>query len=280
MAVTNLAVTESRYAQLLRDAEDDTDEAPWMTMPEFQFRVIQLLLGILELHARRQHLGWHVTGELGVSMPRPGQAGTLTLGPDLFVVEADQGLRTSWDIPAEGQPPRFVLEVVTQDSATRDTDPDYKVGYYAAMGVEEYAIYWPERRGGEPKLFGHRRDEQGQWRPWATDERGVLWCTTLGGLGLVVGAFPWLLVMDQKGTLLPSLVEEAERAEAETQRAEREAAARRLADLRAAREAERANQEAERAERQTERAEREAERAALLEVEVAGLRAQLEGKTD
>ena len=273
MAQTGLAEVAALTPAQWLAAEDDTDEAPWMTMPEFQFRVIQLLLGILELHARRQHLGWHVTGELGVSMPRPGQAGTLTLGPDLFVVEADQGLRTTWDIPTEGQPPRFVLEVVTQDSATRDTAPDYKVGYYAAMGVEEYAIYWPERRGGEPKLFGHRRDERGQWQPWDTDERGVLWCTTLGGLGLVVGAFPWLLVVDQKGTLLPSPAAEADRAEAEAERAEREAAARRLADARAAREAERAKQEAERAGREA-AARREAE------AEVARLRALLEGRQD
>ena len=261
-------------------AEDDTDEAPWMTMPEFQFRVIQLLLGILELHARRQHLGWHVTGELGVSMPRPGQAGTLTLGPDLFVVEADQGLRTTWDIPTEGQPPRFVLEVVTQDSATRDTAPDYKVGYYAAMGVEEYAIYWPERRGGEPKLFGHRRDERGQWQPWDTDERGVLWCTTLGGLGLIVTEVPWLRVVDRQGALLPSLAEEAERAEGEAAarrlvdtRVAEEVEGRRLADARAARQAALAAQEAE-------RAEGEAAARQRAEAEVARLRALLEGRQD
>jgi len=96
MAAPNLAEAHGLAATLLRDAVDDTDEAPWMTMPEFQFYVIQLLAGILRLHNRRRRLGWHVTGELGVSMPKP-DGSTLTLGPDLFVVEADEGLRTSWN---------------------------------------------------------------------------------------------------------------------------------------------------------------------------------------
>jgi Uma2 family endonuclease len=245
MTVPNLTVTEDPFAKLLQEAVDDTDDAPWMTMPEFQFRLIQLLLGILDLHARRQGLGWHVTGELGVRMPKPGAADMLTLGPDLFVVEADRGLRTTWDIPAEGQPPRFVLEVVTQDSVQRDTAPDQKVGYYAAMGVEEYAIYWPERRSEGPKLFGYRRDDAGRWVLWSTDAQDVLWSRALGGLGLTVAEVPWLQVVDQHGNVLPSLDEEADRAE-----------------------------------REAERAEREAERAALLEAEVARLRAMLEGRAD
>jgi Uma2 family endonuclease len=224
MAVSNVALTKDRWTPLLLAAVDDTDEAPWMTMPEFQFYLIHMLIGILQLHARRRGLGWHVTGELGVRMPKPEGQGTLTLGPDLFVAEADERLRTSWDIPTEGRPPRFVLEVVTQDSAERDTEPDQKVGYYAAMGVEGYAIYWPDRPDGGPKLFGYRRDARVRWVPWATDAQGVLRSRALGGLGLVAAEAPRLRVVDRRGHLLPSPAEEAARAEREALRAAQETA--------------------------------------------------------
>jgi len=264
MALPDLALSMGPSAALLRDAVDDTNEAPWMTMPEFQYFVARLLVGILQLHAKRQGLGWHVTGELGVRMAKPEGQGTLTLGPDLFVVEADAGLRTSWDIVQEGRPPRFVLEVVTQDSAERDTEPEQKVGYYAAMGVAEYVIYWPYRADGGPKLFGYRRDDAGQWVPWATDAQGVLWSRALGGLGLVVTEAPWLRVVDQQGQLLPSLPEEAAARLLADVHAEQEAAERRLADARAA--------------RATERAEEEAAARREAEAEVARLRALLEGR--
>ena len=219
MTVSNLAATEDLLTPLLLAAVDDTNDAPWMTMPEFQFYLIQLLVGILRLHTRRHRLGWHVAGELSVSTPKPEGQGTLTLGPDLIVVEADSGLRTSWDTRSEGQPPRFVLEVATADSAVRDTTE--KPSYYQAMGVEEYAIYWPYRADGGPRLFGYHRDEAGHWAPWRADEQDVLWSRALGGLGLAVAALPWLKVVDQHGHALPSLDDEAERAEREAERATR-----------------------------------------------------------
>jgi Uma2 family endonuclease len=248
MAVSNLTEADDLLTPLLIAAVDDTNGAPWMTMPEFQSLVIALLAGILRLHNRRHNLGWHVSTELEVSMPKPENRGTLTLGPDLFVVEADALLRTSWDIRAEGKPPAFVLEVVTRESVQRDTSD--KPGYYLGMGVQEYAIYWPYRRDHGPRLFGHHLDEEGQWAPWSTDEQGVLWCRTLGGLGLAVGEPPWLRVLDQEGHELPVPEEEALARQAAEERAEREA----------------------------ERAEREAQRAAAAEAEVARLRTLLEGR--
>jgi Uma2 family endonuclease len=275
MALPDLALapTAEWAAALLREAVDDTDEAPWMTMPEFQFYLIQLLLGVLRLHARRHGLGWHVTGELGVRMPKPGEEGTLTLGPDLFVVEADAALRTTWDVVAEHQPPRFVLEVVTQESAERDTALDQKVGYYAAMGVAEYAIYWPYRPDAGPKLFGYRRDTAQRWVPWGADAAGVLRSEALGGLGLQIADLPWLRLVDRQGRALPSPDEEADRALREAARAAWEAE-------RAEREARRAEREAARAEREAERAERETARAAAAEAELARLRALLERQQD
>ena len=226
MALTPVIAADG-LAALVQAAEDDTNESPWMTMPEFQFFVIHLLASILRWHNRRHQLDWHVTAELGVSMLKP-EGGTLTLGPDLFVVEADQGLRTSWNIADEGKPPRLVLEVVTKDSVERDTEATQKVAYYRAMGVEEYAIYWPYRADGGPLLFGYRRDEAGRWADWMVDAQGVLWSRALDGLGFVVGEHPWLRVVGADGRLLPSPEEAAEQ---ETMRAA--ALAAELAHLRA-----------------------------------------------
>lgn len=199
-----------------------------MTMPELLYFVARLLVGILRLHSQRRGLGWHVTGELLVSTPKP-ESGTLTLGPDVFVVEADEGLRSSWDVREEGKPPRLVLEIVTKDSVYRDTV--LKPVYYEFMGVEEYVLYWPERKDGGPKLFGYRRDDEAGWAAWEVESDGVLRSRALGGLGLQVAEHPWLRVVDERGERLPSPEEEAERALLEAARAD--AAEAELARLRA-----------------------------------------------
>jgi Uma2 family endonuclease len=259
MAITSETLD---LAALLQAAEDDTNEAPWMTVPEFQYFVAYLLVGILRLHTQRQRLGWHVGGELGVIMPKP-EGGTLTLGPDVFVVEADDELRSSWDIRREGRPPTLVLEVVTTDSVERDTAAEQKPAYYAAMGVAEYVIYWPYRADGGPRLFGYRRDGQGRWRTWTTDATGILWSAALGGLGLVAVEQPWLRVVDQEGRMLPSLEEEAEQTAAARERAVQEQRRAEEARLREEEARLRADQAVELAQREGERAEREAARGRL-----------------
>ena len=287
-------------AALVQAAEDDSNEAPWMTVPEFQYVVARLLVGILSLHHRRHRLGWHVGGELGVSMPRP-EGGTLTLGPDVLVAVADETLRTTWDIRREGQAPKVVLEVVTTESVTRDTDPEQKPAYYAAMGVAEYVVYWPYRAESGPRLFGYRRDGLGRWVEWGADANGILWSAALGGLGLLPVERPWLRVVDQQGRVLPSPEEEAEqteqareraeqatlRAEREQRRAERETVRAEHEALRAEHEASHAQRERARAEQaveharqETERAEREAAARRTAESELARLRALLAGRSD
>ncbi|MGI8913864.1 MAG: Uma2 family endonuclease [Chloroflexota bacterium] len=239
---TNLGETADLTTPLVQWAVDDTNEAPWMTMPEFQYFVARLLVGILRLHAERRSLPWHVTGELTVSTPKP-EGGTLTLGPDVLLVEADGRLRTSWDVGSEGRPPRLVLEIVTKDSTYRDTV--LKPAYYHYLGAEEYILYWPYRKDGGPLLFGYRRDRDDTWGEWHVESDGVLRSAVLDGLGLVVGELPWLRVVDEQGKLLPSPEEEAARAE-----------------------------------RATVRAEREAQRADVAEAELARLRALLEGRNE
>ena len=229
--VTQRRLSESEL--LLLTAQDDTEEAPWMVMPDFQWRVISLFMSILRLHVRRRGLRWYLAAELKVTMPRPGNDRPLDFAPDLMMAEAEDIERTSWNVRAEGPPP-FVLEVVTEESKGRDTED--KPPLYEAIGVREYAIFAPRARDGDPKLFGYRRDDEGRFVPWRADADGILWSTSLE-LGLYVEDGKWLRVRDAQGHRLPSAEEEAARAEQEAtraeeqaRRAEQEAAARRDAE--------------------------------------------------
>ena len=50
---------------------DDTEEAPWMFMTDFQWRIVALLRSILGLHVTRAGLQWYLPAELKVIMPGP-----------------------------------------------------------------------------------------------------------------------------------------------------------------------------------------------------------------
>jgi Uma2 family endonuclease len=214
---------------LLLTTPDDTEEAPWMVVPEFQWRVVALLMSILRLYVRRRGLRWHLAAELKITMPRRIIPRSLDLAPDLMVAEADDAPRTSWDVRVEGQVPPFVLEVVTKDSWERDTLE--KPLLYDAMGVQEYVIFAPQRKDGGPLLFGYRRDAERRFVPWNTDEQGALHSAVLGALTLYVEEGEWLRLRDAQGQRLPSAEEEAERAEQEA--AARQAAEAELERLRA-----------------------------------------------
>ena len=218
--VTRRQLSDTEW--LLLTTPDDTEEAPWMVVPEFQWRVVALLMSALRLYVRRRGLTWHLAAELKITMPRRIIPRSLDLAPDLMVVEADDAPRTSWDVRVEGQVPPFVLEVVTKDSWERDTVE--KPLLYDAMGVQEYVIFAPQRKDGGPLLFGYHRDAEGRFVPWHTDEQGALHSAVLGGLTLYVEEGEWLRLRDAQGQRLPSAEEEAERAEREAARAEREAA--------------------------------------------------------
>jgi Uma2 family endonuclease len=217
--VTRRQLSDTEW--LLLTTPDDTEEAPWMVVPEFQWRVVALLMSALRLYVRRRGLTWHLAAELKITMPRRIIPRSLDLAPDLMVVEADDAPRTSWDVRVEGQVPPFVLEVVTKDSWERDTVE--KPLLYDAMGVQEYVIFAPQRKDGGPLLFGYHRDAEGRFVPWHTDEQGALHSAVLGGLTLYVEDGEWLRLRDAQGQRLPSAEEEAERAEREAERAEREA---------------------------------------------------------
>ena len=227
----NPVATQRRFSDtewLLLTTPDDTEEAPWMVMPETQWRIVALLMSILRLHVRRAGKQWHLGADVKITMPRAIIPRTLDLAPDLMMVEADDAPRTSWNVIREGRVPAFVLEVVTEESWDRDTVE--KPLLYEAMGVREYVIFAPQRRDDGPILFGYRRDEENHFAPWKADERGILWCATLDGLGLYAEQSDgwWLRVRDQRGERLPSAEEVAARAD-------EEAAARRAAEAEVAR---------------------------------------------
>ncbi len=203
----------------------ETEEAPWMTMPDFQWRIITLLMSILRRYARAHGLRWYLAAELKVVMPRRIVPRTLDLGPDLLMAEADDYERRSWQVEQEGGPPLLVLEVVTEESWNRDTVE--KPLLYERMGVREYIIFAPERNDTGPTLFGYHRDAEGNWIPWATDAQGLLHSEVLGGLRFHVEGRR-LRAQDPLGHILLSDEEAAEqeaaRAEREAARAEQEAA--------------------------------------------------------
>ena len=232
---------------------NDSEEAPWMVMPDYQMRVINLLLSILGRYRDEMRLRWYIGAELMVVLPRPGMA-NLEVAPDLFVAEGDDTWRDSWNVSSEGTPPRFVLEVVTKDSWERDTGE--KVRLYERLGVEEYAIFAPERLRRIPQLSGYHRGTHGTWERWPL-EAGALKSAALGGLTLEVEEGRFLRLRDPAGHRLLSDLEAgrlaAQRAEAEAQRAT---------------EAERRAEAETLARRETER------RVAELEAEIARLRAR------
>ncbi len=243
---------------LLLMTRSDTEDAPWMTTPDVQWRIIALLMSILRLHVERQKRPWYLAAEMLVTMPRvPGnpESEALDLGPDLMMAVSEERERDSWSVADEGQPPLLVVEVVTRQSRQRDFVT--KPSLYDAMGVREYVIFAPRRwNGGSrwPVLSGYHRDDAGAWVPWLVDKEGTLWSEALD-LALYVEDGKWLRVRDRDGRVLPSSEEEARRAVQEAARAEQE-------EWRAVQEARRAAQEARRAEK--------------AEAEVARLRALLE----
>ncbi len=248
---------------LLLTTPNDTEEAPWMTMPDFQWRVIALLMSILRRHMGQHNLHWYLAAELRVTMPRQVRAmrrkanrRSLDLGPDLLMAEADDIERTSWNVRVEGQPPALVVEITTEDSWERDTED--KPLLYDLMGVTEYVIFAPRRKSVGPKLFGYQRNEDGRFVEWQADAEGMLRSEMLGGLRLYVEDDKWLRARDEAGNRLLS---DGESADQETQRADRETRRAGQATQQAEQATQQAEQATQRAERAVQRAEQAAQRA-------------------
>lgn len=149
-------------------------------------------------------------------------------GPDFFAVLGIDGSipRQGWVVwEEEGRYPDVIVELMSSSTATVDTGTK-KTLYERSFRTPDYFVFDPFDSNS---LQGwHLNTSQG-YQPLVPDERGWLWCETLGfWLGTWEGTIDretaiWLRFYDETGNLV-LLPEEAEyqRAETERQRAETE----------------------------------------------------------
>ncbi|MFN8540477.1 MAG: Uma2 family endonuclease [Thermomicrobiales bacterium] len=194
--------------------DDDTEDAPWMTMGDLQFWSASSFAHSLRSYARRQRLPWYVASMLPIIYDVPGASRRKVLSPDTFVAFVPDHPRSSFDVAAEGGVfPPFVLEVVSPSSV--EYDQSEKRHAYDALGAREYALFTP-REDAPSTLEGYRRDEHNQFVPWLPDEQGRLWSEVLGLYLIVRGTL--LQAQTPGGQLLLTL----DQAEEEVERLRRE----------------------------------------------------------
>lgn len=242
----------------LRTVADDTEDAPWMTMNDQQWRDASALYWSLETYARTHTVPWYPGGMLPLTYHVPGRSRRKQVAPDVFAATVPVQGRSSLPVDEEQMPP-FVLEVVSSSSVQRDLEE--KTEIYRLLGAREYAIVRLDM--AEPRLEGYQRAADDSWEEWAPDADGRLWSEVLElGLLMLNGD---VRAVTRDGTLLPTQAEETaarQRAEAQAQQAEAQA-----------RQAQAQAQQAETARAEEEAARRQAEE------EVARLRAALERLT-
>ena len=250
--------------RFMRDLEDDTEDAPWMSMGDLQFWSASGFAHSLHDYVEEQGLDWYVAAMLPILYHWPGVEGTKQLAPDTMVAFVANHSRTSYDLEAEGAFPPFVLEVISPSSVGRDEVEKRRA--YDLLGAREYALFRP-RQGRASTLHGYRRGEDGQFAPWPPDARGRLWSDALGLYLVVQGQLVQAETPDNQLLLTPGQA----------------TAARRQAEA-AQQQAEAAQQQAEAARQQAEVARQQAEdEAARLRREVdrlQGLREAGEGEGD
>jgi Uma2 family endonuclease len=200
--------------------EDDTEDAPWMTMGDLQFWSASGFAHSLRAYARERGLGWYVASMLPIMYDWPNASRKKQLAPDTFVAFVEDRARTAFDMEAEGGFPPFVLEVVSPSSVARDQQE--KRHAYELLGVREYALFTP-REGRRSTLEGYRRGVAGQFEPWSPDERGRLWSEVLGLYLVTRGALLQAQTAEGRLLLTPEQAEEARRrAEDEAEQLRRE----------------------------------------------------------
>lgn len=185
-------------------------------------RRVDLFVSILRVSLAEQqrpaYIGWDVFVEWDPSDPKA------RVSPDTFVLEGQPAelAPSMWQTWQPGcDPPRFALEVVSDRSRTKD----YEVGplRYAALGVEELAVFDAEPRGPDAyALQLYRRNPRGQFlRAYAGP--GPVESLVLGRF-LVVTDGGLRLARDAEGKdLVPSFEERALAAEGRVSVAEQRA---------------------------------------------------------
>lgn len=182
---------------------------------------VAVLSALLAAQQRKAFVGWDVFVEWDPNDPRA------RVSPDTFLLDgqAPDISPSIWRTWAPGcDPPRFALEIVSDKSRTKDYDTSPL--RYAALGVEELAVFDATPRGDEAfplQLF--RRSPRGQF------------LRVHAGAGPVESAVlgAWLVVADggkhvrlarnAEGTeLVPTAEERADTAEARVRQLEQELA--------------------------------------------------------
>ncbi len=147
-------------------------------------------------------------------------------GPDFFAALNVDGTRErlGWVVwEEEGRYPNVIVELMSPSTARTDTGIKKDI-YEQIFRTPDYFVFDPF----EPNsLQGWHLDASQHYQPLVADERGWLWCETLGfWLGTWEGTIDgepalWLRFYDPEGNLV-LLPEEAaqQRAEQESQRAE------------------------------------------------------------
>ncbi|NEP59385.1 MAG: hypothetical protein F6K31_20615 [Symploca sp. SIO2G7] len=199
-------------------------------------------------------------------------------GPDFFVALNVDGTieRQGWVVWEEaGRYPDVIVELMSPSTASQDKGKKKDL-YEQTFKTRDYFVYDPF---DEKSLQGWHLGGNLRYEAIAPDERGWLWCESLGlWLGTWKGTLTkekasWLRFFDSEGNLILLAQELAEqerqRAEQESQRAEQES-------QRAEQERQRAEQESQRAEQESQRAEQERQRAEQAESALEGLRNRLQ----
>lgn len=204
-----MAQTEWRQPPLTREQtaflfmltlEDDTEDAPWMTMGDLQFWSASGFAHSLRDYARAHGLGWYVASMLPIFFPWPKSTRKHQLSPDTFVAFVPDHPRSSFDTVAEGGFPPFVLEVVSPSSTERD-EVDKREAY-ELLKVREYALFTP-REDAPSRLEGYRLGPDDRFVAWLPDASGRLWSETLGLFLTVNGALVQAQAPDGRMLLTP-----------------------------------------------------------------------------
>jgi Uma2 family endonuclease len=178
-------------------------------------------------------------------------------GPDVMVGKGVQGKhrRRSFRTWEEGVAPAVIFEVTSRK--TRREDEEEKPRVYAGLWVKELYLFDPEGEYLRPRLKGFQL-VGGRYEPMAADADGRLFSPELG-LQLAIEEDLLRLIDPATGLPLPTDAEKDEKLRRITGEVKE-----------AQREAEQAKREAEQARRE---AELERQRSAMLEAELARLRA-------
>ncbi len=198
-------------------------------------------------------------------------------GPDFFVVLDVDGTqeRQGWVVWEEsGRYPDAVVELMSPSTAKKDTTTK-KTIYERTFKTPDYFVYDPF---DSTSLQGWHLDANQRYEEIIPDERGWLWCQSLGlWLGTWEGTIDrenavWLRFYDVEGNLLP-LPEEAEkqRADEAAQQADNERQRAEAESQRAEAESQRAEAESQRAEAESQRADSERQKAEILAAQLRAL---------